>query len=186
MLLVFLVLPVNLYDQEVRDILGHLGDRSNPSLLVHHSALEVQHGLVSLLFQACQGIPFHLSLQASHLVQDLLVGQRGPLVQQDLANREDQETLVDPSVHDQADLYPPSDPSDQSSQMFHSAQGFQEVLEVLVDLSGHIQYRVGLGGQWVQGHPGDLALLYGLVVHLGLGYLVILGFQEFQAGQLSL
>lgn len=107
MLLVFLVLPVNLFDHGVLDILGHLGDHSNPSLLAHHSVLEVQDGLVSLLSQACQGPPFHLSLQASHLVQDLLVSQRGPLVQQALANREDQENLVDPSVHDQVDLYPP-------------------------------------------------------------------------------
>lgn len=181
-----LVVPVNPYDQVVLDILGHLGDQSNPSLLVHHLVLEVQDGLESLLSHAGQCTPYHLSLQASHLTQDLLAGQRCLLVQQDLANQEDQETLLDPSVHGQVDLYPPSDPSDRSSQVFLLAQDFPEVLEVLVVLSGHTRYRAGLGGQWVHGHPGHLALLYGLVDHLGLGCLVVLGFQKFQGVHLSL
>lgn len=49
----------------------------------------------------------HLSVLASHLSQDLLKGQWCLLVQLGLTHREGQGNLVDPSVHDQVDLYLP-------------------------------------------------------------------------------
>lgn len=57
----------------------------------------------------------YLSVLASHQHQDLLELHQCLEVQLGLEHREDQEILLDPSVHDQVDLCPPSHPFDHGS-----------------------------------------------------------------------
>lgn len=129
---------VYLYFQAVLDILGNLGYHLSLSLPVYLLVPEVQDDLVNLRPQPCQSTPFHLFVPASRLYQDLLVSLWCLLLQLDLANREGQGNLVDPSVHDQADLYLPLNPLDRNSLVFPSVQGFLAVQEVLEVHTGHI------------------------------------------------